>query len=165
MMMNKLPSNTPISNILEFLDSFSRWSARNRCLFAMRQVLRIKDISVLRVSDVINQSGTIKLYFVSSIDGVRFQFDPDLRSEIERYLKYLFSVPTSESLKQILDSDTDIPLFATQKRACGFSPNTLAQHYSLTDRVIHRHFASSTSNSVRSRTQNLLRKQKSDLCN
>jgi len=140
MMMNKLPSNTPISNILEFLDSCPRWSERNRCLFALRQALRIKDISVLRVSDVINQDGTINEYFISGIDGARFQFCPDLRSEIERYLKYLFLAPTSESLKQILESDTDIPLFATQKRACGFSPNTLAQHYSLTDRVIHRHF-------------------------
>jgi hypothetical protein len=164
MMMNKLPSNTPISNILEFLDSCPRWSERNRCLFALRQALRIKDISVLRVSDVINQDWTISECFISSIDGVRFQFCPDLRSEIERYLKYLFSVPTSESLKQILESDTNIPLFATQKRACGFSPNTLAQHYSLTDRVIQRHFAASTGNSVRSRTQNWLREQKSDSC-
>ena len=143
-MLNKLPTNTPLSNILEFLDSFTRWSARNRCLFALRQVLRIKDISVLRVCDVINQNGTISKYFISSIDGARFQFDPDLRSEIERYLRFLFSVRTSESLIQILDSDTDIPLFATQKRACGFSPNTLAQHYSLTDRAIHRHFATSS---------------------
>ena len=162
MMMNKLPTNTPLSNILEFLDSCTRWSARNRCLFALRQVLRIKDISVLRVCDVINQNGTISEYFISSIDGARFQFDPDLRSEIERYLRFLFSVRTSESLIQILDSDTDIPLFATQKRACGFSPNTLAQHYSLTDRAIHRHFATSTGNSVRSSTQNWLREQKSD---
>ena len=144
MMMNKLPSNAPISNILEFLDSCPRWSERNRCLFALRQALRIKDISVLRVSDVINQDGTISECFISGIDGVCFQFDPDLRSEIERYLRFLFSIPTSESLKQILELDTDIPLFATQKRACGFSPNTLAQHYSLTDRVIHRHFATST---------------------
>jgi len=162
MMMNKLPSNTQLSNILEFLESFPRWSARNRCLFALRQVLRIKDISVLRVSDVINQEGIISECFISGIDGVHFELDLDLRSEIERYLKYLFSVPTSESLKQILESDTDIPLFATQKKACGFSPNTLAQHYSLTDRVIHRHFSASTGNSVRSRTQNLLREQKSD---
>jgi hypothetical protein len=149
MMMNKLPSNTPLSNILEFLDSCPRWSERNRCLFALRQVLRIKDISVLRVSDVIKQDGTISECFVSGIDGVRFQFDPDLRSEIKRYLRFLFSVRTSESLKQILESDTNIPLFITQKRACGFSPNTLAQHYSLTDRVIHRHFAASTGNSAR----------------
>jgi len=162
MMLNKLPSNTPLSNILEFLESFPRWSARNRCLFALRQVLRIKDISVLRVSDVINQDGTISECFISGIDGVHFELDDDLRSEIERYLKYLFSVPTSESLKQILESDTDNPLFATQKRACGFSPNTLAQHYSLTDRVIHRHFAASTGSSVLSSTQNWLREQKSD---
>ena len=156
MMMNKLPSNTQLSNILEFLDSCPRWSERNRCLFALRQALRIKDISVLRVSDVINQDGTISEYFISSIDGVRFQFCPDLRSEIERYLKYLFSVPTTESLKQILKSNTDIPLFATQKRACGFSPNTLAQHYSLTDRVINRHFSASSGNSMRSFTQKRL---------
>jgi hypothetical protein len=162
MMLNKLPSNTQLSNILEFLESFPRWSARNRCLFALRQVLRIKDISVLRVSDVINQNGIISECFISGIDGVHFELDLDLRSEIERYLRFLFSVRTSESLKQILESDTDIPLFATQKKACGFSPNTLAQHYSLTDRVIHRHFAASTGSSVRSRTQNLLREQKSD---
>ena len=104
---------------------------------------------MLLVSDVINQDGTISECFISSIDGARFQFDPDLRSEIERYLRFLFSVPTSESLIQIFESDTDISLFTTQKRACGFSPNTLAQHYSLTDRVIHRHFAASTGNSVR----------------
>lgn len=154
MMMNKLPTNTSLSNILEFLESFPRWSARNRCLFALRQVIRIKDIAGLRVSDVINQDGTIKQFFISGFDGIRFIFDPDLRFEIERYLKYLFLVSITKSLKQILESDTDVPLFATQKRASGFSPNTLAQHYSLTDRVIHRHFAASTGNSVRSRTQN-----------
>lgn len=162
MMMNKLPTNTQLSNILEFLDSFPRWSSRNRCLFALRQALRIKDISVLLVSDVIKQDGTISECVISGIDGVHFELDLDLRSEIERYLRFLFSVPSSESLKQILESDTDISLFTTQKRACGFSPNTLAQHYSLTDRVIHRHFAASTGNSVRSRTQNLLREQKSN---
>ena len=158
MMMNKLPTNTSLSNILEFLDSCPRWSERNRCLFALRQALRIKDISVLRVSDVINQDGTIKQLFISNIDGARFEIHRDLRSEIERYLKYLFSVASSKSLTQILESDTDIPLFATQKRACGFSPNTLFQSFSYQDKLIHRHFAQS----VRSRNHNLMREQKSD---
>jgi hypothetical protein len=145
-MLNKLPTNTPLPNILRFLDTSKRWSERNRALFAVRQVLRIKDIACLRVSDVLNQDATITQFVVSRIDGTRFEIDLDLRVEIDRYLRYLFSVPSSKSLVDILTTDTNIPLFATQKKAC-FSSNTLAQHYSYQDRLVHGHFESHTAKS------------------
>jgi hypothetical protein len=134
-MLNKLPTNTPLPNILRFLDTSKRWSERNRALFAVRQVLRIKDIACLRVSDVLNQDATITQFVVSRIDGTRFEIDLDL-----------FSVPSSKSLVDILTTDTNIPLFATQKKAC-FSSNTLAQHYSYQDRLVHGHFESHTAKS------------------
>ena len=96
MMLNKFPPHTTLPAILRFLDSCPRYSKRNRCLYALRQVLRIKDIAALRVSDVINQDGTVRNYFTSQIDGVRVQFDRDMRSEIQRYLRFLYSVAYSD---------------------------------------------------------------------
>jgi hypothetical protein len=113
------------------------------------------------VSDVINQDGTIKQFFISRFDGIRFEFDRDLRSEIQRYLIFLFSVPTAESRNRISRSGTNIPLFSTQKKSY-FSSNTLAQNFSYQDKLIQRHFKASAVGSLGPRNQNLLREAKSD---
>ena len=141
MMLNKLPENTPLPTILEFFDLLPRFNERNRCLFALRRVLRLKDIVALKLLDVATQQGRIRNFFISPIDGMRFEFDADVKREIKRYLKFwlLESVPAFLSRSGTIN--TNIPLFDTQKRASGFSPNTLAQHFSHQDKLIHRHFA------------------------
>ena len=141
MMLNKLPENTPLPTILEFFDLLPRFNQRNRCLYALRRVLRLKDIVALKLLDVATQQGRIRDFFISPIDGMRFEFDADVKREIKRYLKYwlLDSVPAFLSRSGTIN--TNSPLFDTQKRASGFSPNTLAQHFSHQDKLIHRHFA------------------------
>ena len=47
MMLNKIPANTSLQSVLTYLDTSTKWGARNRALFAVRQQLRIKDISDL----------------------------------------------------------------------------------------------------------------------
>jgi hypothetical protein len=135
MMLNKLPDNTSLQSILNYLDTSAKWGARNRALFAVRQQLRIKDISDLLVSDLVNPDMTIRRFFISK-DGIRFELGDDVRAEVRRYLIARFDIE-SESLEALLALDLNVSLFPTQKR-CQFSPNTLAQHFCLLDKSIHQ---------------------------
>lgn len=135
MMMNKIPSNTPLNQILTYLESDQRYGGRNRALFALRQHLRIKDIAAMTNGDILNPDGTIRRFYISSIDGARYELDDITRAEIKRYLVYCWG----SDLDLMESSDLDVPLFPTQKRS-GFSANTLAQHFSALDKHIHGHF-------------------------
>ena len=137
MMLNKIPANTSLQSILNYLDTSTKWGARNRALFAVRQQLRIKDISDLLVSDMVNPDMTIRRFFISK-DGNRFELSEAVQAEVHRYLIARFKIK-GESLEPLLALDRNVPLFPTQKR-CQFSPNTLAQHFSHLDKRIHQRF-------------------------
>jgi hypothetical protein len=137
MMLNKFPANTSLQTILTYLDSSSKWGARNRALFAVRQQLRIKDISDLLVSDMVNSDMTIRRFFMSR-DGNRFELSQEIQAEVHRYLLVRFDIK-GETLEPLLALDLDVSLFPTQKRY-QFSPNTLAQHFSHLDKLIHQRF-------------------------
>gem|GEM_PF-1553752 len=141
MMLNSLPS-TSISNILDYLSSQpSRFSSRNRCLFALRPFLRTYDVASLRIRHAINpEDGTINHYFMSQVDGQRFQLNALIRAELDLYLRQRFSVHSNESLKQVLSVDPNAPLFPTQQRNY-FSHNTLQQLYSHLSKIVDRHFS------------------------
>ncbi len=140
-MLSSLPS-TSISNILDYLSSRpSRFSSRNRCLFALRPFLRTYDVASLRLRQVINPAdGTINHYFVSRVDRQRFHLNALTRSELELYLRQRFGVNSDESLKQVLSVDPNAPLFPTQQRNY-FSHNTLQQLYSHLSKIVDRHFS------------------------
>jgi hypothetical protein len=137
MMLNKFPANTSLQSILNYLDTSNKWGARNRALFAVRQYLRIKDITDLRVSDLVNPDMTIRRFFISK-DGIRFELSDEVQAEVHRYLIDRFDIE-GESLEPLLALDRNVSMFPTQKRR-QFSPNTLAQHFSLLDKRIHRRF-------------------------
>lgn len=137
MMLNKIPANTSLQSILTYLDTSTKWGARNRALFAIRQQLRIKDISDLLVSDMVNPDMTIRRFFMSR-DGTRFELSEEVQVEVRRYLIDRFDIK-GETLEPLLALDLDVSLFPTQKR-CQFSPNTLAQHFSHLDKLIHQRF-------------------------
>ena len=141
MMLNSLPS-TSISNILDYLSSRpSRFSSRNRCLFALRPFLRTYDVASLRIRHVINPAdGTINHYFMSQVDRQRFHLNALTRAELELYLRQRFGVNSDESLKQVLSVDPNASLFPTQQRNC-FSHNTLQQLYSHLSKIVDRHFS------------------------
>jgi hypothetical protein len=132
MMLNKLPEHAHLSSVLVFLEMSGRWGARNRALFAVRQHLRIKDICWMLVSDVVNPDASIRNYFVSR-EGRVFALADEVREEIRRYLMIRF--PRSVEAGRFAILDLRQSLFPTQKR-CGFSPNTLAQHFSHLDRLV-----------------------------
>jgi hypothetical protein len=137
MMLNKIPANTSLQSVLTYLDTSTKWGARNRALFAVRQQLRIKDISDLLVSDMVNPDMTIRQFFMSR-DGIRFELSEEVQTEVRRYLIDRFEIK-GETLEQLLALDLDVSLFPTQKRG-QFSPNTLAQHFSHLDKLIHQRF-------------------------
>lgn len=137
MMLNKMPPNIPISSVLSHLEKTTKWGARNRAMFALRQHLRIRDISRLQVSDVLGLNGVVRGHYISE-DGIVYLLDDDLKNELHRYLLSRFQ-PKGNSLKLLLNTDMDVPLFPTQKRD-RFSNNTLAQHFSYLDKSIWQRF-------------------------
>jgi hypothetical protein len=137
MMLNKFPANTSLQSILNYLDTSDKWGSRNRALFAVRQYLRIKDISNLLVSDLVNPDMTIRRFFISN-DGIRFELPDEVQAEVHRYLIDRFDIE-GESLEPLLALDRNVSMFPNQKR-CKFSPNTLAQHFSHLDKRVHQRF-------------------------
>lgn len=138
--MNKLPENTPLTLILEYLEEkSSRHGRRDRAIFALRQELRITDIAEMSVSSVVNLDASIRRYIVGP-DGKRFDMCENTQTELRRYLLSRFSI---KSLEELTPDQAAAPLFPTQKKP-RFSSNTLAQHFSLLDRAIHQHFQSTS---------------------
>jgi flagellar biosynthesis component FlhA len=142
MMLNKLPTNTSLSNILSFIETKTKFGIRNRALFLMRQNLRLRDISEMLVSDVLNPDLTIRRFYTAK-DGTKYELSEQVRTELDRYLIVQFT-DKSKALESISLEDFNLSLFPTQK-AEKFTPNTIAQHFSLQDRLIHEHFKQSTS--------------------
>jgi hypothetical protein len=143
MMLNKMPANTSLQSILNHLETNSKWGARNRALFALRQQLRIKDISALKVSDVLGLHGVVRGHYIAE-DGTVYLLDESLRAELHRYLISRFQ-PHGGLLQPLAHLDLDVPLFPTQKRE-RFSNNTLAQHFSLLDKDVWQRFTSGKAN-------------------
>jgi hypothetical protein len=139
MMLNQLPTNTPITEILEFIEQKSpRHGSRDRCVFSLRLKLRIRDTANLTVSSVVNLDGSIRR-FIHSSDGKRFDLDSTNQAELTRYLLTRYKIKSLEDLPAECFSD---PLFSTQKRPA-FNPNTLAQHFSQLDKLVHQRFPAS----------------------
>lgn len=138
MMLNKMPPNTTISSVLSHLETATKYGDRNRAMFALRQLLRIRDISVLQVSDVLGLNGVVRGHYIAQ-DGIVYLLDDDLKEELHRYLLSRFQLK-GNSLKPLINTDLDVPLFPTQKRE-RFSNNTLAQHFCYLDKSIWERFA------------------------
>lgn len=142
-MMNKqLPKNTPMSAILDFIEQKShRHGARDRTIFVLRQVCRIRDLVGLYVFDVLNTDGTIRS-FIKTRDDKRIDLSAEIQMEIARCLCNKYSI---ESLVDLPVQKFPEVLFTTQKKPeRGFSMNTMAQHLCLTDAAIRHQFESKT---------------------
>ncbi len=138
MMLNKFPKDTDLQSILFYLGEAPKWGARNRALFALRQILRIKDIAGLRVSDVLGPDGYVRAFLMLG-DGCIVELGDDVRRELYRYLTSRFGF---EQLARPRSRTHDLgllSLFPTQKRG-QFSPNTLAQHFCHLDRHVRQRF-------------------------
>ena len=136
MMLNRLPADISMTAILDFIESKSpRHGARDRCLYVIRQQLRLSDIANLSVSSVLNLDASIRKFIVGP-DGKKFSLSAATQSELKRYLQTRFSV---KSLEDLTPEQTALPLLPTQKKPT-FSPNTLAQHLSYLDRDVRACF-------------------------
>lgn len=136
MMLNKMPSNTPLPKILAFIENKSaRHGKRDRCLYAVRQQLRLSDIAHLSVASVVNLDASIRRFVIAD-DGRRFDLSVTTQAELKRYIKRRFSL---KSLEDLTPEQAALPLFTTQKKP-HFSPNTIAQHLSYLDRAVRECF-------------------------
>lgn len=136
--MPNLPSNIPLSDIYKFVESRSTTHGpRDRCLLALRQDLRIKDIAGALVSDVLTSNLEVRPVFTSRHDGQQFQITSDTAAELRRYLVSRFSL---NDVSELPMTSYFAPLFLTNKTETGFSVNTLSQNLCLQQAAIREHF-------------------------
>ncbi len=134
MMLNK--HITDLHTILIYLGTRNgRYSRRDRCLYSLRQIFRLRDIADLKIGDVLNELGQIADSFIAD-DGGEFQIPISCRVEIKQYLESEFGITSRSSGK---DSRKNSYLFSTY-RSPKFSLNAICQHFSAMDREIRDHF-------------------------
>jgi hypothetical protein len=116
--------------ILDYLATSHRYGKRNRCLYRLRPVLRYRDITELRLGDVLNVDGTI----VEEIHGDcwTLHVDRELASDLLAYVRERYGRYDLTNYVYIRGADY---LFRTQK-SVRFSPNWLAQLFTHLDRFL-----------------------------
>jgi hypothetical protein len=92
---------------------------------------------VLQVSDVLGFHGVVRGHYIAE-DGTAYLLDDELKQELHLYLISRFQLQGG-SLKALINTDLDVPLFPTQKRE-RFSNNSLAQHFSLLVKALWQRF-------------------------
>ena len=134
MMLNK--HGVDLDTILHYLGSRGgRYSKRDRCLYSLRQIFRLRDITDLKIGDVLNELGHIADSFISD-DGGEYQIPISCRAEIRQYIESEFGITSRSSGKE---SRKSFYLFSTY-RSPKFSLNAMCQHFSAMDREIRGHF-------------------------
>lgn len=124
----KTLTNTELKRLLKYI-SAKNHAERNRVMMLMGYWagMRVGEIAAMKISDVLANDGTIKNEVRLDADqtkgskGRAVVISTKLAIEIEKYLKFIYN---TNSLIAITYSDTDRPLFYTQKRN-GFDANTL----------------------------------------
>ena len=137
MMTNPPPHrDATLPAILDYLATSHRYGIRNKCLYRLRLVLPYKDITDLRVGNILRRDG----YIVSDIegDGWALPVDDALADDLLAYIRERYQCYDLLNLVFIRGSDY---LFSTQTSA-SFSPGWLAQLYTHLDRSIRYHFSS-----------------------
>lgn len=135
MMTNSLPHpDATMPVVLDFLTTSHRYGIRNRCLYRLRLVLPYKDITNLRVGNILNSDGSI----VDTIygDGWTLTVDSDLAEDLLNYTRERLRRYDLANLNYIRGHEH---LFITQKSP-SFSPSWLAQLYTHLDRAIRGYF-------------------------
>ena len=132
MQLSKRPENITFSELLSIIET-KKTGQRDRCLYSLRQCLRIKDLSGAPVGSLLNQDGSVSSVFVSAVDGQRFDLPQQTQKEVKAYLCSRFGVRSLIDLTAAMRSE---PLMSNQKRRGRFSDNTMAQHLSSLDKFL-----------------------------
>ena len=110
-------------------------SARNRVMFLLTTNcgLRVKEVSQLRLSNILTFEGKIKEEFFLSAEqtkgskGRTIYLSKKMQEELHNYLSIRFKL---DDLLAVTYTDTSRALFPSQQNNNrGFSPSTLAQHF------------------------------------
>lgn len=127
-------NESEIRKILKAI-SFRRHASRDRTIFllGLYSGMRAKELCSVRICDVLTREAEVKDEINLSSDqtkgkrGRKVVLGKKARELIESYLCERFN---TNDLQPILLTDTNRPLFTTQKNPKrGFSPNTLAGHF------------------------------------
>lgn len=113
-----------LKKVLNFI-SANKHAARNRAMLLCTAYagMRVKEVAALKIVDVLDEDGGVK----SEIRLTADQTKGDTARTVflaEKLRKELLSY-----LASIDHSNTQKPLFATQKSRAGFTANTLCQHF------------------------------------
>jgi len=110
-------------------------SARNRAMFLLTTNcgLRVKEVSQLRLSNILNSEGKIREEFFLSVEqtkgskGRTIYLSKKMQEELHNYLSIRFKL---DDLLAVTYTDTSRALFPSQQNNNrGFSPSTLCQHF------------------------------------
>jgi integrase/recombinase XerD len=110
-------------------------SARNRAMFLLTTNcgLRVKEVSQLRLSNILTSEGKIREEFFLSAEqtkgskGRTIYLSKKMQEELHNYLSIRFKL---DDLLAVTYTDTSRALFPSQQNNNrGFSPSTLAQHF------------------------------------
>lgn len=119
----KTLNTTELRRVLDHIAT-RKHSARNRCALLLTHYcgMRVGEVAALRICDVLNDSGTIK-------DEIRLRSE-QTKGKYARtvYINARMQKEIAQYIKLLHVTDTNKPLFYTQKRA-GFSANTLTQYF------------------------------------
>ena len=167
-MINALPSSLSNTEIYRFIELKSRIEIsgqRNRCMYALRLAgLRIKDIATMTINQIVNAADlTPKRVFLSKFDSLQYELSSDVQAELTRYLLSRFQIADIKQLP--LTSLFDVVFPNSKSKVRGFSPETLARLFSVTDKQIHE-FAQALKapvNSANRRFQSLFFQKDSNL--
>ena len=127
-------NDTEIKRILRVIAS-RRHAVRDRTIFllGLYSGMRAKELSAIRICDVLTKSAEIKDEIHLSAEQTKGKkgrtviLGEKARLELKTYLLHRFNV---KDLKPLTLTDTTRPLFCTQKSPSrGFSANTLAGHF------------------------------------
>lgn len=136
-MKRKQSLNTPLNEILDFIENSSIHGSRDRAIYSLRPAARVRDLGPLTVGDLITD-GFIN-ESIPTPDGTRIiHLNGDIQLEMSRYLCAKYRVKELALIPQHHTSDV---LFPTQKKKReGFSTNTMAQNLCAIDARIAARF-------------------------
>lgn len=137
MMLNPLPHpDATIPAILDFLATAHRYGTRNRCLYRLRLIATYKDITAMRMGDVLTRSGGVQ-DAVTLASGAVLAIDAELAADLLAYIRERYGY----DLVNLMFIKGHEPLFSTQKSP-RFSPGWLGQLYTHLDRSVRAHYTS-----------------------
>jgi hypothetical protein len=120
-----------LDDALNMVEATGRYGPRDRVMFYLRTILRLKDIAHLRTIEQVLDVNRDVRKIIDGADSRKIDLPPRARSEIERYLFNRFRT----ELRLV---DRELGLFPTEKSPYGATMKTLPQLFWAIDERIRK---------------------------